>query len=150
MENWGQSVTGIVIHEGRVLLVRHTYGAGQGKLVIPGGYVNQGEAPQEAVKREFMEETGVVVEPREIVGIRFNTHDWYVAFRADYVSGTPVSDASENSEVVWLDVEEALARDDVPDLTKQLIDSARSSEKGLVCKPFEASPKYAPQSLFCL
>ena len=28
--NWGQSVTGIVIRQGRVLLARHTYGAGKG------------------------------------------------------------------------------------------------------------------------
>ena len=33
----------------------------------------------------------------------------------------PVYD--ENSEVLWLDVEEALARDDVPELTKKLIES---------------------------
>ena len=33
--NWGQSVTGVVIHEGKVLLARHTYGGGNGKLIIP-------------------------------------------------------------------------------------------------------------------
>lgn len=31
--NWGQSVTGVVIHKGKVLLARHTYGRGAGKLI---------------------------------------------------------------------------------------------------------------------
>lgn len=68
--NWGQSVTGIVICQGKVLLARHTYGTGKGKLIVPGGYVKIGETPQDALKREFLEETGVVVEPGEILAIR--------------------------------------------------------------------------------
>ncbi len=31
--NWGQSVTGVVIKEGKVLLARHTYGNGKGMLI---------------------------------------------------------------------------------------------------------------------
>ena len=34
--NWSQSVTAVVIHEGKVLLSRHTYGAGKGRLINPG------------------------------------------------------------------------------------------------------------------
>ena len=45
--NWGQSVTGVAIKDNKVLLARHTYGGGKGKLIIPGGYVNKGETPQE-------------------------------------------------------------------------------------------------------
>ena len=69
--NWGQSVTGVVIREHKVLLARHTYGPGNGKLIIPGGYVNIGETPQEALKREYREETGIEIEPQNIIGIRF-------------------------------------------------------------------------------
>ena len=43
--NWGQSVTGVVIKDGKVLLGRHTYGGGNGKLIIPGGYVRPGHCP---------------------------------------------------------------------------------------------------------
>ncbi len=35
----------------------------------PGGYVNSGEAPQKAVKREYLEETGISVEPKNIIGV---------------------------------------------------------------------------------
>ena len=123
---WSQSVTAVVIHNGKVLLSRHTYGAGKGRLIIPGGYLNHGEMPREALIREYLEETGVLIEPRELIGVRFNLRDWYAAFRADYVSGEPHSDRDENSEVLWMDVNEALTRDDVPDLTKKLITCALS------------------------
>lgn len=124
--NWSQSVTAVVIRDGKVLLSRHTYGAGKGRLIIPGGYLNHGEMPREALIREYLEETGVLIEPRELIGVRFNLRDWYAAFRADYVSGEAHSDHDENSEVLWLDVNEALTRDDVPDLTKKLIECALS------------------------
>jgi ADP-ribose pyrophosphatase YjhB (NUDIX family) len=148
--NWGQSVTGVVIKDHKVLLARHTYGVGNGKLIIPGGYVNIGETPQEALVREYMEETQVEVKPVSIIGIRFNMHDWYLAFRAEYVSGEPKSDNHENSEVLWLDLDEALSRDDVPQLTKKLIQSAISQDAGLVYKEYQGSTKHAPYSLYCL
>lgn len=148
--NWGQSVTAVVIREGKVLLARHTYGGGAGKLIIPGGYVNLGETPQDALKREFMEETGIVIEPQDIIGIRFNMHDWYIAFRAKYISGEATSDHDENSEVLWVDVQDALNREDVPMLTKKLIVGAADPRPGLHNEPYEASTRHAPYSLYCL
>ncbi|MCH5338180.1 MAG: NUDIX hydrolase [Acetatifactor sp.] len=146
--NWNQSVAGVVIRNNNVLLGRHTYGSGNGKLIIPGGYVDFGETPQAALKREFMEETNVKVEPGEILGIRFNMHDWYIVFRAEYVSGEAASDNNENSEVLWVDVDEALTRDDVPELTKKCIQCAISGEKGLHLENYEGSKKQAPYSLY--
>lgn len=119
--NWCQSVGGVVLRDGRVLLARHTYGAGKGRLIIPGGYAQVGEAPEDALRREFYEETGVRVEPRGILGVRFNAKDWYVVFAADYAAGDARSDQDENDLVVWLPVAEALSSPDAPDLTKRLI-----------------------------
>ena len=147
--NYGQSVTGVVINDGKVLLARHTYGGGKGMLIVPGGYVEYGESPQAALIREYAEETGVNVEPKNIIGIRFNIHDWYVAFRAEYISGEPRSDRDENSEVIWVDVRDALQREDVPDLTKKLIKSAISEQIGLSELEY-TSTKYAPFSLYGL
>ena len=95
----------------------------------------------DALKREFLEETGIVVEPGKIIAVRFNSHDWYVAFSADYVSGEAVSDHDENDEVLWMETEEALLRDDVPNLTKELIRCALSGAKGLVPIPYQGNPK---------
>ena len=149
--NWGQSVTAVVIRDGKVLLARHTYGSGAGKLIIPGGYVNFGDSPEDAVKREYMEETNIEIVPRCIIGIRFNVKCWYVAFRADYVSGEAISDGNENSEVIWMDVNEALQRDDVPGLTKHLIKSTLAPESGLSFNPdYTTKESLAPYSLYCL
>ena len=66
-------------------------------------------------------------------------HDWYIAFRAKYISGVPESDHDENSEVLWVDIEEALVREDVPDLTKKLIQSAVSDKEGLQFTEYEST-----------
>lgn len=148
--NWGQSVAGVVIRDNKVLLARHTYGSGKGMLIIPGGYVQFGETPQDALVREYMEETKIQVRPLEIIGIRFNMHDWYIVFRADYISGQAISDQDENSEVLWMDVEEAMRREDVPELTKIMIQSAVTGERGLQHEEYAGSVKHAPYSLYCV
>lgn len=148
--NYAQSVTGVAIKDGKVLLARNTYGNGKNLLVIPGGYVNVGETPQEALKREFMEETKVEVEASDIIGIRFNMHDWYIAFKANYISGEATSDNNENSEVLWMDIDEALSSNDVPEIMKDLIASAASGKNGLCYKEYEDSKKHAPYSLYCV
>lgn len=95
------------------------------------------------------------MEPRNIIGIRFNAHDWYIAFKADYISGEPTSDHDENSEVIWLEIEEALSRQDVPDLTKKLIQCAVRSthcalqdDQGLVPLPYQGNPRNGPGYLY--
>ena len=134
--NWFQSVTGVVIKDNKVLLARHTYGSGKGLYIVPGGYVEFGEMPQDAVKREIFEETKIVAEPKNIIGIRFNDKDWYVAFSAEYVSGEAVSDDDENDAVVWMDIPEALEREDVPGLTKTLIQCALKDSEGFGQLPY--------------
>jgi len=119
-------------------------------LIVPGGFVNIGETPQSALIREFMEETRIQIKPLDIIGVRFNMHDWYIAFRAEYISGEVCSDGSENSEALWMDVQEALSRDDVPELTKILIQSAISKEPGLYYKEYRGNPKDSPYSLYAL
>ena len=145
--NWQHSVAAVCIRDGKVLLARHTYGGGKGKLIIPGGYLEMGETPEDAVKREFLEETGIEIAPVGVIGVRFNCKDWYVVFAADYVSGEAHSDGDENSEVVWMDADEAQIRDDVPDLTKVLI------RKALLPGMLEFTPYKglnAPYSLYAI
>lgn len=147
--NWQQSAAGIVVRGGKVLLVRHTYGAGRGMLIIPGGYVKNGETPQAACEREIFEETGVKAKPQGIVGVRFNLKDWYVVFAAEYISGAAHSDGDENSEAVWIAMDEALGRDDVPDLTKKLIAAYMDGGFKLKDTAFKSREDHGTYSLYC-
>ena len=135
--NWSQSVAGVCIKDGKVLLARHTYGNGKGMLIIPGGYVQFGEIPQETLVREYMEETGVTVKAGKLLAMRFSAQDWYAVFEAEYIEGEPRSDEDENSEVIWIPVEEALKDETVPGLTKTMIEKA-VAEKGFDLTPYES------------
>ncbi len=145
--NYEKSVGGVLIKDNKVLLARHTYGAGNNLLIIPGGYIEKGESPEQAIIREYAEETSVEIKPISLIGVRFNMHDWYAVFKVEYVSGIPESDGNENSEVIWIDIEEALSRDDVADLSKSLIKCALSNNQ-MEIKEYRASEKWAPQSFY--
>ena len=62
-------VGGIVVHDGKVLVVRRGHEPLKGRWSIPGGLVEVGESLQQAVRREIKEETGLDVEPLEMMGV---------------------------------------------------------------------------------
>ncbi|MCL5005800.1 MAG: NUDIX hydrolase [Acidobacteria bacterium] len=63
------AVGGVVIQGSRVLLVRRGREPHKGEWSIPGGMLELGESLVEGVRREIREETGVHVEPLEILGV---------------------------------------------------------------------------------
>jgi ADP-ribose pyrophosphatase YjhB (NUDIX family) len=60
-------VGGVVIHRNRVLLIRRASEPLKGEWSIPGGLVELGEDLAAGVRRELQEETGLEVEPREVI-----------------------------------------------------------------------------------
>ena len=115
------SVGVIVLKENKILLVRHTYGSAAGMLLNPGGFIKQDELPTDAVKREVLEETGVIVNPVGMISIRCAPKNWYMVFLAEYVSGEPKSDGCENSEAIFMDCGELLQREDATPTVKTLL-----------------------------
>lgn len=59
----------LLVKEGRVLLVRHTYMDG---WYFPGGGLKRGETPEAAARREVREEAGVEAGRMELVGVYSN------------------------------------------------------------------------------
>jgi 8-oxo-dGTP diphosphatase len=53
----------------KVLMVRRKKDPFKDHLSLPGGFVNEGETVEEAMKREVMEETSLDVEPVDILGV---------------------------------------------------------------------------------
>ena len=62
-------VGGAVIHRDRVLLIRRGGEPLKGEWSIPGGLVELGEELAEGVRREILEETGLEVEPLEVIAV---------------------------------------------------------------------------------
>jgi 8-oxo-dGTP diphosphatase len=60
-------VGAVVFDQGRVLLVQRGHAPLQGEWSLPGGALELGETLHEGIKREVLEETGLVVEPVGIV-----------------------------------------------------------------------------------
>ncbi|HEX7999741.1 MAG TPA: NUDIX domain-containing protein [Pyrinomonadaceae bacterium] len=60
----------IVLDEkGRVLLLKHVFRVGSG-WGIPGGFIEKGEQPEDAVRRELQEEIGLKLEEAELAFVR--------------------------------------------------------------------------------
>ena len=61
---------GAVVHDaaGRLLLIRRGREPSRGSWSLPGGRVEAGESPEEAVEREVLEETGLRVRAGALVG----------------------------------------------------------------------------------
>ncbi|MBX7539790.1 NUDIX domain-containing protein [Qipengyuania sphaerica] len=53
--------------DGQVLLVRHSYGPQD--WFFPGGGIANGESPEDAARRELMEETACEIEGMKLVGV---------------------------------------------------------------------------------
>lgn len=121
MGNGFFTVCGIVEIDGKVLLVRHTYGSAKNRILCPGGYVEENELPSQAIEREFLEETGIVVKVKSLVSMQFKSNQWCAVFVLDYISGEPKSDHYENSEILLLPPEEAINRDDITNMSRELL-----------------------------
>ena len=55
--------------DGGIMLVQRDIEPGYGKWTFPGGFVERGERAERAAQREVLEETGLEIEVREIVGL---------------------------------------------------------------------------------
>ena len=121
MNNPHFTVCGIVEIDGKVLLVRHTYGTAKGRVLLPGGYVLEGELPTVAVEREIAEETGVIAKAKSVMAVQCKPDQWCLVFVMEYISGTPRSDAYENSEVLLVPAAKAIKRDDITNMSRELL-----------------------------
>jgi 8-oxo-dGTP diphosphatase len=108
-------VGAIIIEEGRVALVKRGHPPLEGKWSIPGGVLEVGETLRKAVVREALEETGLAVEPGELLGVfervlpdeqgRMKYHYVLIDFLCRRVAGE-LEAGDDASEVRWFRREE--------------------------------------------
>ena len=95
----------IVVDDGKVLLTRRGGPPFEGRWDLPGGFVAEGEHPKQAVQRELQEETGLDIEPADLVGIWMDhyseddsgpsTMNLYFTATSRGGGGEPADDVSE-------------------------------------------------------
>lgn len=94
---------------GQVLLLKSPR---YGDWEFQGGQVEEGETIPHALEREVLEETGIVVKVKSLVGIYSNIRKPSIVnmdFICEYVSGEPKT-SNESSQVEWVDRNGALSR----------------------------------------
>ncbi|WP_419997794.1 NUDIX hydrolase [Streptomyces boninensis] len=103
------SVAGAVVREdGRLLAIQR---ADNGTWELPGGVLEVDEAPEDGVRREVHEETGIHVEVDRLTGVYKNMTRGIVAlvFRCKPSGGVERTSA-ESTAVTWLTPEEVRER----------------------------------------
>jgi len=108
-------VAGMVLHEDHVLLTIRGKAPNESMWGLPGGVVEVGETLVEAVKREVFEETGVIVEPVELITVFDSIHRddqgrirfHYVLFEylCEYISGD-VCAGDDAPDAQWVRVDD--------------------------------------------
>lgn len=59
----------IIYNDDKILLIRKSRGAYTGRLDLPGGKIEHGETPVEAVKREIEEETDLIISDFKLIDV---------------------------------------------------------------------------------
>jgi ADP-ribose pyrophosphatase YjhB (NUDIX family) len=133
---------GVVIRDGKALLVQRGQNPGKGSWQIPGGYVEVDEDVAEAVARECLEEAGVTARVVDVLGFRHSiggqgaiggpSTNIYVVFRLEPVSGEPACDGDEIADARYFSLDEIERMDRVQSLSKWSIQRALESGPGLL------------------
>ena len=113
-------VGGVVVCEGRALLVRRATEPLKGEWSVPGGVLELGEKLRDGVRREVLEETGLEVEPQQVLEVfdsifsdqqgRTQYHYVLIDYLCSVIGGEACA-GSDVCEVRWVTEDELAALD---------------------------------------
>jgi len=103
------TVDGVIIKNHSIVLVKRSKPPFEGQYALPGGFVEYGETVELALIREIVEETGLKVKIKNLIGVYSDPnrdprgHIISLAFRAQIIGGE-LSSGSDASEVRLFDI----------------------------------------------
>ena len=123
---FGVAVKGIIRKDGKILVVKRAEQDGfrGGTWETVGGGIDENESPQEALKREIMEEAGVMVDIEEPFNVFYFKNGngeikIGITFLCDWISGEVVL-SEEHSEHKWIEPGEFMNFESVPSLHEEI------------------------------
>ena len=131
-------VAALILKRREVLLVERGKAPARGLWGLPGGAVEVGETTEEAVAREVLEETSVVVKPVELLTVfnsinrdeddKVRTHFILFEYLCEYVSGDVVA-GDDAPDARWVSVD-ALDSVNIMKFTRDFIEKVLT-ERGI-------------------
>lgn len=123
------AVSAIIVEQERVLLIRRQHEPGAGWLTFPGGKIEWGETAEQALIREVQEETGLQVQPLQLLacsdllqrddGGKLQQHFVILTWSCRRTGGTPVA-GSDAAEVLWLNADQVSSARSMPENVRRL------------------------------
>jgi ADP-ribose pyrophosphatase YjhB (NUDIX family) len=106
--NSAPAVEGLLERGGKVLLSKRGIEPRRGYWDLPGGFLEEGEEPLAGLAREFDEETGLTIRPRDWLGTHLEPYDHYYVLGLTWLveaDGEPVA-ADDAEELRWFGPDE--------------------------------------------
>ena len=127
---------GVVIREGKALLVQRGWQPFAGSWQLPGGYAEHDESLALAVEREVLEESGIEAKVRDVIAFRHSiggsvggpSTNIYVVFRLESVGGEPTWDGDEIRAAGFYSLEEMSGMEAVQGLSRWAIEKALATD----------------------
>ncbi|MFH1916057.1 MAG: NUDIX hydrolase [Nanoarchaeota archaeon] len=111
MDNYQKiTVAGLLIHGGKVLVIRRSKHEAylSGNYELPGGKVDFGEQPEDALKREFLEETGLTIDVKKpyrvfsYISHENKRHIVEIVYTVDLKNQPDITLSEEHDDYQWI------------------------------------------------
>jgi len=109
----GTTAAGVILKRNKVLLVKRNRSPYKDTWMLPAGFVEYGEHPEETLVREIKEETGLKTKPAKLMTVLQIEDDprspghFCFFYLVKIISGKiRISDEDENSEIGWFSLDD--------------------------------------------